>query len=49
MASPDNRQIWVSFAHPDNDVVQVIDSQTREVIRNLEPGKSVLHMSSPPG
>lgn len=48
MASPDNRQIWVSFAHPDNDVVQVIDSQTREVIRNLEPGKSVLHMEFTP-
>ncbi|MBN7770824.1 protein nirF [Marinobacter daepoensis] len=48
MASPDNRQIWVSFAHPLNDVVQVIDSRTREVIRTLEPGKSVLHMEFTP-
>lgn len=48
MASPDNRQIWVSFAHPDNDVVQVIDSQTREIIRTLEPGKAVLHMEFTP-
>ncbi|WP_420194499.1 MULTISPECIES: cytochrome D1 domain-containing protein [Marinobacter] len=48
MASPDNRQIWVSFAHPDNDVVQVIDAQTREIIRSLEPGKSVLHMEFTP-
>ena len=48
MASPDNRQIWVSFAHPKNNVVQVIDSQTREIIRTLEPGKSVLHMEFTP-
>lgn len=48
MASPDNRQIWVSFAHPKNDVVQVIDSRTREIIRTLEPGKSVLHMEFTP-
>lgn len=48
MASPDNRQIWVSFAHPANDVVQVIDSQTRAIIRTLEPGKAVLHMEFTP-
>jgi len=48
MASPDNRQIWVSFAHPKNDVVQVIDSQTWEIIRTLEPGKAVLHMEFTP-
>jgi len=48
MASPDNRQIWVSFAHPKNDVVQVIDSRTREIIRTLEPGRSVLHMEFTP-
>ncbi|MGF2733932.1 cytochrome D1 domain-containing protein [Marinobacter sp. DUT-1] len=48
MASPDNRQIWVSFAHPNNDVVQVIDSQAREIIRTLEPGEAVLHMEFTP-
>ncbi|WP_150303362.1 cytochrome D1 domain-containing protein [Pseudomonas saliphila] len=48
MASPDNRQIWVSFAHPNNDVVQVIDSQTRKIIRTLEPGVAVLHMEFTP-
>ncbi|WP_227512679.1 MULTISPECIES: cytochrome D1 domain-containing protein [unclassified Marinobacter] len=48
MASPDNRQIWVSFAHPTNDVVQVIDSQTHEIIRTLEPGDAVLHMEFTP-
>ena len=48
MASPDNRRIWVSFAHPDNNVVQVIDSQTREIIRTLKPGDAVLHMEFTP-
>lgn len=48
MASPDNRQIWVSFAHPGNDVVQVIDTRSRQVIRTLEPGKAVLHMEFSP-
>ncbi|SFN00306.1 cytochrome D1 domain-containing protein [Marinobacter pelagius] len=48
MASPDNRQIWVSFAHPKNDVVQVIDSQSRKIIRTLEPGEAVLHMEFTP-
>ena len=48
MASPDHRQIWVSFAHPDNDVVQVIDPRTSEVIRTLEPGEAVLHMEFSP-
>ena len=48
MASPDNRQIWVSFAHPDNDVVQVIDARTRNIVRTLEPGKAVLHMEFTP-
>lgn len=48
MASPDNRRIWVSFAHPTNNVVQVIDSQTRAIIRTLEPGEAVLHMEFTP-
>ncbi|MCK7543817.1 protein nirF [Marinobacter bryozoorum] len=48
MASPDNRQIWVSFAHPKNDVVQVIDARTREIVRTLAPGKAVLHMEFTP-
>ncbi len=48
MASPDNRQIWVSFAHPRNDVVQVIDARTHDIVRTLEPGKTVLHMEFTP-
>ncbi|MCF7203637.1 cytochrome D1 domain-containing protein [Pseudomonas oligotrophica] len=44
MARPDARQIWVNFAYPDNGKVQVIDSETHEIIADLEPGPAVLHM-----
>lgn len=48
VARPDGRQVWVNFAHPDNDVVQVIDVPTRTVVRELRPGKAVLHMEFTP-
>lgn len=48
MARPDARQIWVNFAHPDNHLVQVIDTRTHEVIDTLEPGPGVLHMEFTP-
>ncbi|QEA41001.1 protein nirF [Pistricoccus aurantiacus] len=48
MSRPDERQIWVNFAHPDNDVVQVIDTRSGEIVKTLEPGKSVLHMEFTP-
>jgi protein NirF len=48
MARPDGRQLWVNFAHPDNDTVQVIDVESRKVIRTLKPGKAVLHMEFTP-
>jgi len=48
IARPDGRQVWVNFAHPLNDVVQVIDVPTRKVIRTLTPGKAVLHMEFTP-
>jgi len=44
MARPDGRQVWVNFAHPDNDVVQVIDTDTLRVVATLRPGPAVLHM-----
>ena len=43
-ARPDGRQLWVNFAYPDNDRVQVIDTQTHQVVANLKPGPGVLHM-----
>ena len=48
MARPDGRQVWVNFALPDNDTIQVIDTQTLAVIRQLKPGKGVLHMEFEP-
>ncbi|QTN22068.1 protein nirF [Rhizobacter sp. AJA081-3] len=48
IARPDGRQVWVNFAVPDYDRVQVIDTPSRQVIRTLEPGKAVLHMEFTP-
>lgn len=48
MARPDGRQIWVNFAVPDYDRVQVIDTPTRTVVATLTPGKAVLHMEFTP-
>ncbi|MGB5474935.1 MAG: cytochrome D1 domain-containing protein [Gammaproteobacteria bacterium] len=48
MARPDGRQVWVNFAHPDNDTVQVIDVESHDIIKTLKPGKAVLHMEFTP-
>lgn len=44
MAEPGGRRVWVNFAFPDNDKVQVIDVPTRQVIKTLQPGRAILHM-----
>jgi len=48
MARPDGRQVWVNFAFPKNDTVQVIDVPTRRVVHTFQPGKAVLHMEFTP-
>lgn len=48
MARPDGRQVWVNFALPDNDTIQVIDTQSLEIVHRLQPGKGVLHMEFEP-
>ncbi len=48
MAQPDNRQIWVNFAFPNNDTIQVIDTQSQVLSTTLVPGKGVLHMEFTP-
>ena len=45
---PDERQIWVNFALPDNDKLQVIDTRDLSVVQRLTPGKAVLHMEFTP-
>ncbi len=48
MARPDGRQIWVNFAYPDNDTIQVIDVPSRRIVKTLKPGPAVLHMEFTP-
>jgi protein NirF len=48
VARPGGRQVWVNFAHPLNDTVQVIDAPSGEVIDTLTPGPAVLHMEFTP-
>ena len=48
VARPDGRQVWVNFAHPLNDTVQVIDTQSLQIIHSMKPGKGVLHMEFAP-
>ena len=48
MSRPDEQQVWVTFAHPNNDRVQVIDTRTHEVIETLSPGESILHKEFTP-
>ena len=48
MARPDGRQIWVNFAFPDNQHLQVIDVKGLTLMKSLTPGKAVLHMEFTP-
>jgi protein NirF len=48
MARPDGRHVWVNFAHPLNDTIQVIDTVTKEVVHEFKPGPAVLHMEFTP-
>ena len=48
VARPDGRQVWVNFAPPDNGRIQVVDSVSGEVVRELAPGPGVLHMEFAP-
>ncbi len=48
IARPDGRQVWVNFALPDYNTVQVIDTETRLIVRTLTPGTGILHMEFTP-
>jgi len=48
MAQPDGRRLWVNFAFPNYDTVQVIDVPTQKIIHEMKPGKAVLHMEFTP-
>ncbi|WP_276607843.1 cytochrome D1 domain-containing protein, partial [Vogesella mureinivorans] len=44
MAEPGGRRVWVNFAFPHNDTVQVIDVPSMQVVHTLKPGRAILHM-----
>ncbi len=48
VARPDGRYVWVNFAHPMNDRVQVIDTLTGEVVQEIATGPATLHMEFTP-
>jgi len=48
VARPDGRQLWVNFAPPHNETVQVIDVAGGRIVQTLKPGKAVLHMEFTP-
>jgi len=48
MARPDERQVWVNFALPNNDTLQVIDSVDLSVIKTMKSGKATLHIEFTP-
>ena len=48
IAQPASPYVWVNFATPLNDVVQVVDSRTHAVVATLTPGKAILHMEFAP-
>lgn len=48
VSQPGSPYVWVNFALPHNDTLQVIDSRTHEVVATLTPGAAVLHMEFSP-
>jgi protein NirF len=48
MAEPTGRRLWVNFAFPHYDTVQVIDVESRQIVHTMKPGKAVLHMEFTP-
>ncbi len=48
IAQPASPYVWVNFATPLNDTVQIVDSRTHGVVKTLAPGPAVLHMEFAP-
>jgi len=48
VGQPGGRHVWVNFALPDNQYIQVIDTLDQKVTQTLEPGKGVLHLEFEP-
>ncbi len=48
MVRPDARHVWVNFAFPNNDTLQIIDVLSMNIVKTLKPGKAVLHLEFTP-
>jgi protein NirF len=48
VARPDGRQVWVNFAHPKNDTIDIVDVQSLKLVHRFAPGPAVLHMEFTP-
>jgi len=48
MSSPDTKQIWVNFAFPDNQYLQLISVPELKIIKTYVLGKGILHMEFSP-
>jgi protein NirF len=48
VAQPGGRRVWVNFALPHNDTVQVIDVDAMRVVHEMKPGRAVLHLEFTP-
>jgi len=48
VARPDGRHVWVNFAHPLNDTIDVVDTLTLKRVHRLVAGPAVLHMEFTP-
>jgi len=48
VARPDGRHVWVNFAHPLNDTIEVVDTLTLAVVHRFKAGPAVLHMEFAP-
>jgi protein NirF len=48
VARPDGRHVWVNFAHPLNDTIDVVDTATLKVVHRFKAGPAVLHMEFTP-
>jgi protein NirF len=48
VARPDGREVWINFAHPLNDTVQVLDTHLGRIVHSFAPGPAVLHLEFTP-
>jgi len=48
VARPGSHQVWVNFAPPFNDTIDVVDTLTLKVVHRFKPGPAVLHMEFAP-